>query len=155
MRASRTLLIAVGAVAAAGLALDLAASAASRTLSISSTAQSGGTSPPQSGVKSQDLTGALVALAPGGQTLAGPGTFLARTDEDTAVYDVLTGAAVDACATVRNLSRGTIRITATGANSLDVDPGETRAACYAAPARIALDCREGAVCEGVWRIDRQ
>jgi len=181
MRASRTLLLAVGAVAAAGL-LDMAASAAgfslrrsttSSTSDTSSTATSstvapatslavapvGSTSsssaPAQSGATREEVTVALFALAAGGHTLAGPGTFLGGVDDDTRIYQVLTAPAADVCVTVRNLSRGQIRVSATGAASIDVEAGETRAACYAAPLFVDLDCREGTACEGVWRVDRR
>jgi hypothetical protein len=46
-------------------------------------------------------------------------------------------------------------VNATGASSIEVDSFETRAFCYAAPTLIQLECREGAFCEGVWRVDRR
>lgn len=180
MRASRTLLLAAGAVAAAGL-LDAAASAAGFTLRRSTTTSttsaptstasapatstasapaisiggtSTGTSAPAQSTATQDVDSALFALAAGGHTLAGPAAFFSSIGDDTNVYQVLTGAAVDVCVTVRNLARGQIRVSATGAPSVDVDAGETLAACYAAPLVINLACREGGACAGAWRVDR-
>ncbi len=115
----------------------------------------GTSAPAQFAATREDVDFALFALAAGGHTLAGPAAFFSSIDDDTNVYQVVTGAAVDVCITVRNLARGQIRVSATGAPSVDVDAGETLAACYAAPPVINLACREGAACAGVWRVDRQ
>lgn len=171
MRASRTLLLAVGAVAAAGL-LDMAASAAGFSLRTTTTSGTSSTSstasaPPASVsspsptatsqviVSREEITSALFALAAGGKTLAGPGTFAVGADGNTQVYLALSGPAVDACVTVRNLSAGEIRVSASGASSLDVAVGETRSACYGGLSLLDLACRQGARCEAVWRVDRQ
>ena len=66
----------------------------------------------------------------------------------------MTGAASDACITVRNLASGKIDVIVAGTTSVEVAVGRTRTACYAAPAQISLRCDQRA-CAGVWRIDRQ
>src|SRR5689334_10141943 len=128
MRGSRTLFFAAVAVAAAGL-LDMAAEAAGFSLrrttsgapAASSTASApagspslappaSSSAPAQSGATREQVDVALFALAPGGKTLAGPGTFVGGVDDDTRIYQVVTGAPPNVCITVRNLSRGEIRV---------------------------------------------
>ncbi len=164
MRGSRTLLIALGAVVSAGLIVEFAPSAAGFGLSQSSTSTgtttgtttttSATTSTP-SGLTGDAVTAALFALAAGGKTIGGPGTFLAGVDGEARIYEVLTGGPVNACLTLRNLSQGQIRVSVNTAMSTDVNAGETRTSCYTMPAMIDLRCRQGTSCEGVWRIDRQ
>lgn len=159
MRRSLTLLFTIGAVVSAGLLAHLAASAAgfslmqsgTSTTSTSSTT-SGGTSATAAG--SEEVNMALLALAAGGKTLGGPGTFLAGADGSARIYQVLTGMAPNACVTLRNLSSSQIRVSVNDAISNDVGAGETSTSCYAVPAAIDLRCRQGTACLAVWRIDR-
>jgi hypothetical protein len=106
-------------------------------------------------VSSDEVTAALFALAAGGKTIGGPGTFLAGVDQEARIYEVLSAMPHNACVTLRNLSSGQIRVSVSDAVSTDVNAGETRTSCYMAPARIDLRCRQGTACEAVWRIDRQ
>ena len=162
MRRSLTLLFTIGAVVSAGLLAHLAASAAgfslmqsgTSTTSTSSTSSttSGGTSATAAG--SEEVNTALFALAAGGKTLGGPGTFLAGADGSARIYQVLTGMAPNACVTLRNLSSSQIRVSVNDAISNDVGAGETSTSCYAVPAAIDLRCRQGTACLAVWRIDR-
>jgi hypothetical protein len=159
MRGSRTLLIAVGAIASAGLLLELAASAAGFTLT-----QSGSTSGSTVGTSSttepvasgSDINAALAALAGGGaKTFAGPGAFRAAVNAESRIFEVLAGMGPNiACLTVRNLAGGEIRVSPNSSASFDVRAGETRAACVGPASAIVLSCRDGVGCEGVWRIDR-
>lgn len=164
MRGSRTLLLALGAVASAGLIVELAAPAAGFTLGGSSGSTSSGTttSTTTSGVSSptatataEDVSTALFALAAGGKTVGGPGTFLAGVDGVVRIHDVLTGGGPPVCVTLRNLSSGQIRISANQAASTDVEAGESRTACYGTATMIDLRCRQGTACQAVWRVDRQ
>jgi hypothetical protein len=164
MRGSRTLLIVLGAVVSAGLLVELAGSAAGFTLSGSSSSSSSGTTTSTtSGVSttttatatSEDVTAALFALAAGGKTIGGPGTFLAGVDGEARIYEVLTGGGANACVTLRNLSSGQIRVSVNTAMSTDVNAGESRTSCYMMPSLIDLRCRQGTACQAVWRVDRQ
>ena len=97
----------------------------------------------------------LAALAAGGQTIGGPGSFTAIAGENSLVYEVLGGAALDVCITVRNLSNADVQVIVSGADGVEVDVNRTRAACYAAPTQISLRCSSGAgACAAAWRVDR-
>ena len=161
MRGSKTLLLAIGAVVSAGLLVEFAPSAAgfglsqSTTSNTSTTSTTSGVTTSTAAASPDAVTPALFALAAGGKTLGGPGTFIAGADGEARIYEVLTGFGSNACVTLRNLSQGQIRVSVNNAISTDVNAGETRTSCYLAPALIDLRCRQGATCEGVWRVDRQ
>jgi hypothetical protein len=95
----------------------------------------------------------LAALAAGGQTIGGPGSFVASGGENSLVYEVLSGPAPDVCITVRNLSSADVQVIVSGAAGVEVGLNRTRAACYAAPTQIGLRCGSGA-CAAAWRVDR-
>jgi len=157
MRRTRTLLIAVGAVASLGLLAELAASAAGFTLT-----QSGSTSgstvstttTTDAAAAAADVDVALLAMGGVAKTIAGPGAFRADLNNETRVYEVLFGSAPNVCITVRNLAGGEIRVSPSSSSSFDVRGGETRAACVGPAMAIVLSCRDGVRCEGVWRVNR-
>ena len=165
MRGSRTLVFCVAAVTAAGLFLEAAAETASNGMlqvRMGGSAAGGSTaSVPKGGASSRSnvareaVAAALATLEAGGLTLAGPGHYLLRVDDETRIYEVMGGAAVDVCVTLNNLSTNPVHLSVAGAGSLEIDGGETRAPCFAAPLAIVVECREGASCEGVWRVDRR
>jgi len=161
MRVSRTGWIGVGAAALAGLLGAIAASAAGFVISQPSTTstQSYSTTTATGSTVTTTLTleqinAALAALAGGPKTLGGPGAFLAGTNGETRIYEVLAPMGPPVCVTVRNLSSGEIRVSPSSASSIDVLPFETRSVCIGAPMAIVLTCRQGSVCEAVWRVDR-
>lgn len=157
MRGTRTLLIAVGAVASLGLLAELAASAAGFTLTQSgstsgSTVSTTSTSEVAEGATDVDV--ALLALGGVSKTIAGPGGFRADLNNETRIYEVLSGPAPGVCITVRNFAGGEIRVSPSSSSSFDVRGGETRAACVGPAMAIVLSCRDGIRCEGAWRINR-
>jgi len=157
MRGTRTLLIAVGAVASLGLLAELAASAAGFTLTQSgstsgSTISTTTTTEAASGAADVDVS--LLALGGASKTIAGPGAFRADVNNETRIYEVLSGLAASVCITVRNLAGGEIRVSPSSSSSFDVRAGETRAACVGPAMAIVLSCRDGVRCEGVWRVNR-
>jgi len=160
MRGSRTLIIGVGAAALAGLVAALAASAAGFTLSqsTSTTTEGFSTTTSSSTVTStltlEQINAALAALAGGPKTIGGPGTFLVGVNGESRIYEVQAPMPLTVCVTVRNLSNGEIRLSSSTAASVDVMPLETRSACIGAPMAIQLTCRQGTLCEAVWRVDR-
>ena len=104
-------------------------------------------------VNNQLLDVALAALAAGGTTIGGPGSFVASGGENNLVYEVLGGAASDVCITVRSLSTANVQVIVAGANAVEIGLNRTRTACYAAPTQISLRCDTGA-CAAAWRVDR-
>ena len=160
MRVSRRGLIGVGAAALAGLLAALAAAAAGFTLSQPTTTSTQGfsTTTTSTTVASpltlEQVNAALAALAGGQKTLGGPGAFLAGLNGETRIYEMLAPLPLPVCVTVRNLSGGEIRVSPSSASSIDVLQFETRSVCVAAAAAINLTCRQGPVCEAVWRVDR-
>jgi hypothetical protein len=157
MRGTRTLLVALGAVASAGLLVELAAPAAGFTLTQSgstsgSTASTSSTSDPAA--SGGDINSALGALAGGPKTVGGPGTFRAAVNGESRIFEVFASIGPTVCITVRNLATGEIRVSPNSFASFDVRAGETRAACVGMTTAIVLSCRDGVGCEAVWRIDR-
>jgi hypothetical protein len=160
MRVSRAGLIGVAAAALAGLLAALAASAAGFTISQPTTTSTQGFSTTTTSTTvattqtPEQINAALAALAGGQKTLGGPGAFLAGPNGETRIYEVLAPLPPPVCVTVRNLSNGEIRVSPSSSSSIDVLPLETRSVCVPAPMAIQLTCRQGTVCEAVWRVDR-
>jgi len=103
---------------------------------------------------------ALATLSAGAQTIGGPGTFADIANNSDPVYQVTTGAAPDVCITVRALTPGVsgtsgdVRVLVSGAPTVDIQVGQTQAACYGAPTEIRLACDQLS-CAAVWRVDRE
>ena len=175
MRGSRTRAIGAGALAlAGGLLAALAAGAAGFTLARPGTAtnttstssttsttstQGFSTAAATNAIAASTLTidqvnFALAAMAAGAKTLGGPGAFLAGPSGETRIYELQSDLAPNVCATVRNLSAGEIRVSPSAGSSIDVLAFETRSVCVLNSVAIVLTCRQGTLCEAIWRIDR-
>ena len=159
MRGSRTLVIGIGAAALGGLVAVVTASAAGFTLSQPTTnTQSFGTSTSSTSSTSSlpldQINAALAALAGGAKMLGGPGSFAAGPNGESRIYEVLGLLTPSVCVTVRNLSGGEIRVSPSSSSSFDVLAHETRSVCVGPAVAIQLTCRQGSLCEAVWRVDR-
>ena len=149
MRGTGALFAGLGALAVAALVIGSDLPAAARSIGFP---PPGGSSLPK--VSSETFDAATAALGTGGLTLGGPGTFVGTSNEQSLVYEASTGAPLDVCVTVRNLSNADVQVLATGAPGVQVRLNLTRTACYAAPAQVSLRC-DGGACAAVWRVDRQ
>ena len=98
-------------------------------------------------------TAALELLSAGSNTIAGPGTFTEDSNDRGEIYQVVSGAPVDVCITVRNVGAVRVEIKADAEPSVDVRRDTTVARCFGAPQAIELKCN-GSRCSAVWRIDR-
>lgn len=160
MRVSRAGWIGVGLTSLGALLAALAASAAgfvisqptTSTQSYSTTTATGSTVTTTQ--TPEQLNAALAALAGGMKTVAGPGAFLAGANGETRIFETPSGMGINVCVTVRNLSTGEIRVSPSSAMSIDVLPYETRSTCATYAEAIVLTCRQGGVCEAVWRVNR-
>ena len=142
----------LGALAASAAGFVISQSSTTSTQSYSTTTATGSTV--TTTLSADQINAALAAIAGGQKTIGGPGAFLAGTNGETRIYEVLAPMGVNAFATVRNLSTGEIRLSPNSSSSIDVLPFETRSVCAEAPTAIVLTCRQGTVCEAVWRVDR-
>ncbi len=98
------------------------------------------------------LAASTVALAPGGRTLAGPGTTsIAIADTETVFADGYR----DACVTVANSGRAAVQVLAVGASSptIAVQPGDSAGLCVLALDHVDLTCTGTTACAAQWRVD--
>lgn len=98
------------------------------------------------------LAASTAALAPGGRTLAGPGTTSIAID---GIKRVFADGYRDACVTVVNSGRAGVQVSAVGATSptIDVDPGDSAALCSLALDYVDLTCTGTTACTAQWRVD--
>ena len=110
------------------------------------------------GIAGPAIAAPSASLAPGGRTIAGPGTInIAVTLTQTVYTHIATN--TDACATVINGSRSSaVRITLVGPAAstvnLDVAAGATSTLCHDGVVRMDLSCVADAMsCTAQWRVD--
>ena len=98
------------------------------------------------------LAASSAALAPGGRTLAGPGTASIAI---AATETVFADGNRDACVTVVNSGRAAVQVLAVGASSptIDVQPGDSAALCSLALDHVNLTCTGTTACTAQWRVD--
>jgi hypothetical protein len=93
-------------------------------------------------------------LAPGGNTVAGPGTFASATGDGATVFEDSDGSA-DVCVTVANTSKGAVNATVTLTGDVTevfgVVAGQVRSACVQNVDTVDIACSAG--CSAEWRVD--
>ncbi|MBM4335793.1 MAG: hypothetical protein FJ108_07770 [Deltaproteobacteria bacterium] len=98
------------------------------------------------------LAASTAALAPGGRTLAGPGTAsIAIAGTET----VFSNGDRDACATVVNSGRSTLQLSVTAGTTtaITIDAGDSAALCRLALEQVDLICTGTTACAAQWRVD--
>src|SRR5262245_33829295 len=97
-------------------------------------------------------------LAPGGRTLAGPGTTNLASGATATVY-THAATSTDACGTIANASKASaVRMTLVGpaasTATFDVAAGGTGSLCKDQLIRMDLTCLGGDACSAQWRVDQ-
>jgi len=98
------------------------------------------------------FAGKAAGLAPGGRTLAGPGSVALAVNATATVFS---NGNRNACATVANVGSSAVRLTTAGntTSTIDVPAGATGALCKAVLDQVDLTCIGVVACSAQWRVD--
>jgi hypothetical protein len=94
------------------------------------------------------------SLAPGGRTVAGPGSVALDPAAQERVFTDSTGTS-DVCVTVINSGKSQLTLAITGAStpSIDVAAGGSKALCAEDVQFVDLGCTGTTPCSAQWRVD--
>src|SRR5262245_24492053 len=98
----------------------------------------------------------FLTLAPGGRTVAGPGSVSLAVQAAVTVFNDPVGNN-DRCATVVNTGKSTVQLTLTsgGTQSINVDGATSGSLCRGSLQTVTLTCTGTTSCTAQWRVDNQ